>query len=49
MQKEWLDTPLLYGMGTPQKRGWPREGKGGNEREERGREEGGEGRGREGE
>ena len=31
-------------MGTPQNRGWPGEGKGGNEREERGKEEGGEGK-----
>ena len=44
VQKEWLGTPLLYGMGTLQKRGWPREGKGGNERDKRGKEEGGEGR-----
>ena len=48
MQKEWLDTPLLYGMGTPQKRGWPtcRGGKG--TMREKGKEKR-EGRGREGE
>ena len=42
--------PLLYGMGTPQKRGWPtcRGGKGAM-REKRKEKRGGGGRGREGE
>ena len=51
MQKEWLGTPLLYGMGTPQKRGWPtcRGGKGAMRDKRKEKREGGEERRRGGE